>query len=105
MADGERHFGERRRFVIELLERCSGLELECGDENVRTRTLATLPLVAPQDEHVEQAVAESMPPQGLPFIFAVRRKEWPVGQFVQVFADHDRIEQREAIVKHQGWNL
>jgi hypothetical protein len=103
VADGEPRLRERPDFAIEQVQRCARLGVE-GAEQGRQRLFA-FALVAPQDQRVQQAVAERVPAQRLPLLRAACGKQRASGALVQVFADHHGIEQRRAVVEHQRRNL
>src|SRR5881392_1743315 len=69
VADRERRFGQRLGLVVEQRERRPRLELEGLDQRLQ-RNLP-LALVAPEDERIQQAVAERVPAQRLPPVRAL----------------------------------
>jgi hypothetical protein len=88
---------------IEHTQRGARLQLE-GLQQPLQRHLA-LALVAPQDQGIEQAVAEGMPAQRLPAPLALRGEQRSASQCIEVLADHGRIEERGAVLAHQRRDL
>src|SRR5256885_7080061 len=92
VADGERRLGECLRLVVEQREGGPRLELEGIDQRLQRRL--SLALVAPEDQRVQQAVAQRVPSQRLPFVGSLLGEERARGEVVEVFADDDRVEER-----------
>src|SRR5437870_9070551 len=65
------------------------------------RALGPQPLVTAEDQRIEYAVAQGLLPQRSPSRCSRGRKQlMAAGQFVQVFADDRRIEQRLPVIRH-----
>jgi hypothetical protein len=68
---------------------------------MRLRGLLPLPLAAPENEHIEEAVPQGMATQRCPACLGIRRKELrPVVHRVEIFANDQRVVERRAIVQH-----
>ena len=70
------------------------------------RGMLALALVAPQDQKLQQAVAERVTAQRRPLRLRIGRKQLrTVVQRVEIFADHDRVIERRTVVQHQRRQL
>lgn len=102
LTDVDRRAGVGFDLALQACERGLGLEREGIDQRLqRKRAFA---FVAPQDQHVQQPVAQRQLLQGLPARIAGGEQR-AVEARIQVLADDRRIEQHLAIVQHQGGDL
>ncbi|MCY1546318.1 hypothetical protein D9M68_823080 [compost metagenome] len=101
--DGKGRIGQGRRFGIQLAQ--TGLCLEREGIQQRLQWCLAFAFVAPEDEHVQQTVAEGLPALRRPSGGPVLGEQRTFGQIIQVLADHTRVEQGETVVQHQRGNF
>jgi hypothetical protein len=106
VADAEARGGKGRRVALEAVERGAGLDGEAVEELRQVRALRLVALVPPQDEDVEQAVAEGVAGEGGPAFRPCRREQRAAArEGVEVFADHHGVLQDGAVAEHQRRDL
>src|SRR6202035_1047968 len=85
MPDPERRGADLGRFHFPSIER--GFVFHCKGIEMRLRGLLPLPLAAPENQQIEEAVPQGVATQRCPARLRVRRKElWPVVHRIEIFA-------------------
>src|SRR3954467_5265331 len=75
VADAEARRREVERIAFEAVERSAGLEGEAVEQRRQPRLLGLLALVAPEDEDIQQPVAESVAGERRPPLRPGRREQ------------------------------